>query len=1307
MATLGEIGPFIEGEDEFESYVRRLEMFFLANQVDDERKVATLLSVIGKKTFNLVENLISPKEPKDCTYDQVVKTLKAHFKPKKLLIIERYNFHQRKQSASETIPQYVAALRALGGTCEYGDVLETLLFDRFVAGLRNESTVRAILTSEKMTFQEAVELAVARETAANHARVLQSNHSDTQSVHSVKSNSQMQMEKKKPWENTSPNRIRQNSNRGRENPRTNKPKSACMGCNGWHWRNECPFREAECNKCHKTGHIAKACYAKLNSLSQVQESQDRENSILETALDGNNSYPIEYIHYGSDPSSEPYIVQLKVNNTIVDFEVDTGAARTVMAKSVFDQTFGTKPKMREATVRLMKYGEVPLKLKGEALVQVSGNEACKALPLVIADEEGPTLLGRDWLSALGFKDKMLKEVQIHAQQVVENGEISNIMDEFRELFDQSSMGQLKDVEVTLEVDPNIPPKFCNARPLPHLLKEKVESELEKLQEENIITPVTHSKWAAPIVPVLKQNKSVRICGDYRLTCNKALLIDRYPIPRVDELLGTLAGGKYFTKLDMSQAYMQLTLDNSSKPLTTINTHKGLFEYNRLCYGIASAPGIFQRTMESLLGGIAGVALFLDDILISGKTKKEHIERLRMVLGRLRDAGVKLGKDKCTWMTTSVEYLGYIVDDKGIHPTEDKLKAIKEAPAPKDETQLRSYLGLLNFYRKFLPRAATVLEPLNKLLRSKESFSWGREQQLAFAESKELLMNSTALVHYDPKLPIVVSADSSSYGIGAVMSHRIDNVDRPVYFISRTLTETERNYPQLEREALALVFAVKKFHYYLWGQAFTLITDHKPLLGVFSPDKHISPMASGRIQRWALILQGYRFDLVHCSGKYLGNADALSRLPLAYDNENIPIPAEWINSVELLDSTPVTAEQIRSWTKVDPVLREVLQYCKQGWPNKVESELQPFKNRQTELSVLKDCIMWGHRVVIPNKGRSTLIEELHAEHLGASKMKELARNYFWWPGLDGELETLVQRCSLCLENRSSPKKSPLHPWEWPVTPWHRVHIDYAGPINSMYYLIIVDAHSKWVEIFPTSSITSTCTISLLRSCFARWGLPVVLVSDNGTCFTSSEFQEFVQKNGIRHVRSAPFHPSSNGLAENMVRTFKAAVSHSKGEGMRLALDRFLFKYRITPHTTTGVSPSELLLGRQVRTIYDLLKPSDAIEQRVIQQQIKQKAYRDPKAPRAVELESGDNVMVRNYNKLKSEWVPATVEMRTGPVSYEVRTSDGQSMKRHLDQVITYDAKEEDNPPEPERPIIPEQSTLRRSTRASKAPDRLDL
>ena len=379
--------------------------------------------------------------------------------------------------------------------------------------------------------------------------------------------------------------------------------------------------------------------------------------------------------------------------------------------------------------------------------------------------------------------------------------------------------------------------------------------------------------------------------------------------------------------------------------------------------------------------------------------------------------------------SSVTYLGYSIDAGGLKPTKEKLDAILNAPEPKNVTQLRSYLGVLNFYCKFLVGAAAILEPLNSLLRKDVKWNWTTEHSKAFQDSKTALLD-VCLLHFDPSLPIIVSADSSKYRLGAVLCQLKDEVELPVIFASRILNKAERNYSQTEKEALALVFALKKFHHYLWGMKFSLITDHKPLLGLFSPKKPIPEMASGRIQRWALMLQAYSFELYHRSGKSLGTADALSRLPLDSMPECVPVCAEWVHLVDLLDSTPVTSRDIRKWTATDPLLSKVLLYLDYGWPTSVDGDLKPFSQRKDELSVEKGCVLWGSRVIIPKEGRESLLSELHREHMGSTKMKQLARSYFWWPGLDSDIERLLSQCSVCLAHRSSPKKAPLHPWDWP-------------------------------------------------------------------------------------------------------------------------------------------------------------------------------------------------------------------------------------------------------------------------------------
>ena len=380
--------------------------------------------------------------------------------------------------------------------------------------------------------------------------------------------------------------------------------------------------------------------------------------------------------------------------------------------------------------------------------------------------------------------------------------------------------------------------------------------------------------------VPKKDGSVRICGDYKTTVNPELQAEQYPLPRIGDIFANLAGGQKFSKIDLRQAYHQLEMEEDSKKYLTINTHMGLFQYNRLVFGITSAPAIWQRTIDQVLEGTSGTSCILDDMIISGKDDDVHLTNLEEVLQRLQLHGLRANKAKCEFFKEKITYCGHDIDSNGLHKSAEKVEAVLKAPRPNDVAEVRSFLGLINYYHRFLPNLSTAVHPLNQLLEKNHKWKWTEQCEAAFHKVKEMITSEQVLTHYDPSLPLRLACDASPVGIGAVLSHVMsDGTKRPVAFASRTLTKTEQKYAQIDKEALSIVWGVKKFHVYLFGRSFTLYTDHQPLTSIFHPRKSIPVVTAARLQRYALFLAGYDYTIEYKNTKVHSNADGLSRLPL--------------------------------------------------------------------------------------------------------------------------------------------------------------------------------------------------------------------------------------------------------------------------------------------------------------------------------------------------------------------------------------------------------------------------------------------
>ena len=880
----------------------------------------------------------------------------------------------------------------------------------------------------------------------------------------------------------------------------------------------------------------------------------------------------------------------------------------------------------------------------------------------VLEHGGPPLFGRDWIAHFGMPDIAINPCNtVTIPSGDEEGWVKSLKQRFPQVFD-NHLGKIKHDCVRLRLKPNAQPRFFKARTVPFALRAGVEAELSRLEEQGVISKVEHSEWASPVVPVKKANGDLRICGDFRMALNSQLEIDQYPLPRVDDIFASLAGGQKFTKLDLRQAYLQFEVHPSSRKFLTINTHKGLYEYNRMVFGVASAPAIWQRKMDEILADIPFTQCLLDDMLITGLTDQEHKRNVELVLARLQEQGLKVNLAKCQFMVPKLEFCGHLVDAEGIHTTEAKVDALVKAPAPTNVQQLRSYLGLLNYYHKFLPDLAHTLFPLNKLLEKHSRWNWSAACQRAFEVSKRKLLASRMLVHYDLQRPLTLACDASPYGLGAVLSHVLpDGSEKPVAFASRSLTKAESNYSHIDKEALALIWAIKKFHLYLYGREFTILTDHKPLLQIFSPDKGISQTTAARLQRYALFLGAYSYKIQYRSHDANANADAMSRLTRTLTDSSPPVKSCRYTSLSFLSSGEVAAH-----TAKDTFLKTILSWVRYGWPATVTQDYEPYFRRRLELTVAGNCVLWGDRVIVPQTLRRHILDLLHTGHPGGTRMKQKARGYVWWPNLDSDITTYVNACAGCAQTARDPPRGCVQPRTWPTVPWFRLHLDFAGPIRGHTFLIIIDAHSKWPEVIPVTQPTTKATISILLHLAATFGYPREIVTDNGAQFTSQEFQSFLTAHNIKHKLTAPYHPATNGQAERFVQTFKryfkATVATSKQQSLSpQQLDSFLSAYRTTPHATTGKTPAELLLGRQPWTVLDMLRPQ-TVQEHVRQSQDKRVEHDE--IPR---FTAQQKERARSYGASNTRWLPAIVAETLGPKMYRVCLEDGSICRRHADQL----------------------------------------
>lgn len=1267
-SSLGAIASFDHLTQDWKLYKGRLQQWFIAYGVGEAqadktgvKQKAVLLSALTESTYQLACNLALPHDINAKSYEEIVKLLDDHFLPKRCTFAERHKFYAAVQQPGETHSQWAARLRGLASYCAFKNIEDQLL-DKFVMGMLPGSEREKLFGTniDQLTLSKAVDMAESIRCAragANTAPVGYSNANQDADGAVFKIN-------------------QGNSNKG---PRYSTGEKCSVCGYKSHKSSECRFINYKCKLCNQKGHLRKMCTnKKVNYVEQGNTDDEEDDGELLLNINCHSEVPMTET------------VNLEGRN--IKCEIDSGSPVSVISESLYKSHFSEIP-LSVPTKNLLTYTSTKMAVTGCMHINVTYLGRTVKLPFHVICNGGPPLLGRDFMKAFQLHLVSTLDRCCNIMSDVNNNVIETLTNLYPGVF-ADKLGCFTKFEIKLPLKSDAQPIFFKSRSVPFALKDKVNKELDRLQALGILKPVSYSEYASPIVPVLKKDGTVRICADYSVTINKQLLVEKYPLPTSQELFTKLHGGEEFSKLDLSMAYNQIKIHESSQNITCINTQKGLYNYSRLIFGLASSASIFQRVIDSLLGNLDGVLVFQDDVCITGSNKAQHMTRLKEVLKRLEEAGFTLRRDKCKFFQREISYLGYIIDKNGIRKDPSKIDAILQATVPKTVTELQSFLGLINYYRNFTPNASSILSPMHELLKKDCKWHWGSEQDKSFEEVKKILSSDKILAHFDNNAKIILTVDASPVGLGAILSQvGISGVEQPISYASRSLTVAEKKYSQIQKEATAIIFGVRKFHQYLYGRSepFTLRTDHKPLTVIFGAKRGIPEVSANRLQRYAIFLSAYNYKIEFISSA-ANTADFLSRaLP---NNSSGPWPrgtegrevAAYVNFA-LEGCLPVTAKDLENEILKDPVLCKVSRFIQNGWPPKMKDEnLKPYFLCRMQLSLENGILMRGHKVVVPSALRNKVLNELHSSHFGIVKMKAEARSRFWFPGIDKALENLVGACNVCVQLRPSPPRSPLAPWPHPPHAFHRIHMDFLGPMNNKMFLIIVDAYSKWVECYNmNNNITTKAVICKLCDFMSRFGIPQIIVTDNGTSFTSQELANFCKLNNISQLFSPVYHAMSNGQAESFVKIIKKGInsillSGSKDD-FQNRLSKYLFDYRNSCNSTTETSPAELVFGRKLHSRLDLFAPSTAkpTSSSELPALIRQKQCLQAKHFGGItqcDFNVGDTVWFKNFvNKNKYMWSKGQIIGKFGKVMYKIKSLGIEKcIIRHRNQLRTYKAND---------------------------------
>lgn len=1220
------------------------------SEKDMKVRVATLLTCMGPDAIELCETFtLSADDRKDCV--KVIQAFEKYCIGETNETYERYMFNCRCQEANETIDAYASVLRTLVKTCNYGDLENSMLRDRIVIGIRDNRTRKRLLQEKKLAFSKCMDMCRASEKTDERARTM--NQEEVSAVNRF------------PTKDT-------------EKTEKTAMIRDCWYCGKKHSpkKEACPAWGKTCTKCGAMNHFAVKCKNK----SQTHENRNMKHKSmkakgvhtvnLETEYSDSEDGDVLVIEEIQMVDSEHYqkklFARMKIENEQFKCQLDCGATVNIMSDTdymkIYDDPFLTG--LHKCKITLKMYNKSETKALGKRQFKVTNlkNKKMYNLEFVVVKGSAQMLLGSQAIQSMNL-------ITVNREHIMSVEMPETIINMFEDIF--VGEGKLPG-KLHLELTENPKPVQQPVRRVPIAVKPKLKKELERLEKLGMIVPVKEpTDWISSMVVVMKSSGKVRLCIDPK-PLNKCLKRNIYPIPTIEDILPELTKAKVFSVVDAKNGFWQVQLDEESSYLTTFGTPWGRFRWLRMPFGISPAPEEFQRRLDEALESLEGIKALHDDILVwgCGQTHEEavqdHDQKLRSLFERCRTKNIRLNKDKLKLRQKEVVFMGHVIGEGGLKVDESKIEAIKNMPTPTDKKGVQRLLGMVNYVQKFAPRLSSVTEPLRQLIRKDTEFVWDRTHEECVKEVQAILSSVPVLKFFDVDKQTVLQCDASETGLGACLIQE----GHPVAYASRALTAAEKNYAQIEKELLAIVFGAEKYEHYVYGRKVIVESDHKPLEIIH---KKCLTSAPKRLQRMLLRLQKFDIDIQYKPGPQMHMADALSRAYLPSQNDNRSYTETEVESVNMVEMLPVSEErvqEIRQNTTDDQQLQLLKRTVMVGWPEKredVDQDIQCYFPFREEISLQHGLLFKGDRVIIPRHMQVSIMDRLHSSHIGIQGCLRRAREAVYWPKMYTDIEQYIQKCDTCRELSMHQQKETLHSHEIPSRPWEVIGVDLCE-CNGENYLITVDYLSNFFEVDRLCSTSAKGVVPKLKKHMARYGIPDKVVSDNGPPFFGKEFKEFAKTYEFKHVTSSPLYPRSNGKVENAVKTAKRLMKkakHSESDAHLALLD-----YRNTPTEGVGLSPAQVMFGRRTRTLLPmakrLLMPEDKSRddhyQKLLKNKEKQAKYYNKNAKDIEPLKPGDIVRVSPLAK-NQPWRKAKVEAEEGIRSYRIQTEDGSSFRRN--------------------------------------------